>query len=65
MAQVRIGASLREQKSFSDAIAWLEAGIATLRKVPITSGPGAFTKSRLSAQLNEAFREIRRATEQR
>src|SRR5258708_4056257 len=63
IAQARIGTALRQQQSYRDAVAWLEAGIATLRNVPTSSGDLA--ASQLNSQLSEALRELKRAREQR
>lgn len=63
IAQARIGTTLRQQQSYRDAVAWLEAGIATLRNVPTSSGELA--ASQLNTQLSEALRELKRAREQR
>jgi len=63
IAQARIGTALRQQQSYRDAVAWLEAGVATLRNVP--TSPGDLAASQLNTQLGEALRELKRAREQR
>jgi serine/threonine protein kinase len=61
IAQAKIGALLSRQQSFQDAVAWLEAGVETLRSIPSTVGE--LSAAQLSAQLNEAERELKRARE--
>ncbi|MEP7286412.1 MAG: protein kinase [Chloroflexota bacterium] len=63
IAQSRIGSSLRQQQAYRDAIAWLEAGVATLRSVP--TAPGDLAAAQLTSQIQEAERELRRASQQR
>jgi serine/threonine protein kinase len=63
VAQTKIGTELRQRKAYDDAIEWLEAGVETLRNVPVAAGELA--ASQLNAQLSEAERELKRAREKR
>jgi serine/threonine protein kinase len=62
IAQARIGTVLRQQQSFRDAIAWLEASIETLQSI---SAEGELGSAQLTTQINEAERELKRARQQR
>ncbi len=62
-AQVKIGAALRQQGAYSDAVLWLDSAIETFEHLILpTDDPLA---PDLAAQVHEAERELKRARQQR